>query len=122
MLFHNIILSALLGGTVPARASTIKRLARNENTAILDKRAQPSCSSAPPAKSAPHKNFWSTLTREETTNVLAFLHEDATELNLTMAADAGRYVSPLVNGFDDLMLTYITVGTTECKPRPSLDY
>jgi hypothetical protein len=93
MLFQNILVSALLGGTIPAHASTIRKLARTENTAILDKRAQPSCSSAPPAKAAPHKNFWLGLTREETTNVLSLLHEDATELNLTMAADAGRYVS-----------------------------
>jgi hypothetical protein len=90
MLFHNIIVVALLGGTIPAHASTIRKMARNENNVVLDKRAQPSCSSAPPAKAAPHKNFWSSLTREETTSVLAFLHETATELNLTMAADAGR--------------------------------
>jgi primary-amine oxidase len=91
MRFHDILVSTLLGATIPVQAAS---LMRNERAAGLDKKSQIVCSSEPPIKAAPHKNFWSSLTREETTNVLAFLHANATGLNLTLADEAGEYAYP----------------------------
>jgi hypothetical protein len=91
MRFHNVLVSALLGGTITVRAAPGKESRGNEKPAMLAKKAQAVCSSTVPSKAAPHKNFRSSLTQEETTNVLAFLHHNASGLNLTMASDAGRY-------------------------------
>ncbi|KAM0297109.1 hypothetical protein ACHAPM_009978 [Fusarium culmorum] len=63
-------------------------LARAFPPARLESRKEDSCSSAQPATSAPHKNFWGSLTKKETADVLAFLHRDATGFNLTVAKNA----------------------------------
>lgn len=92
MRFHSILVSALLGATIPVQAlSSRSKLKRTEKMPNLEKKDQTVCSSEAPVKAAPHKNFWSSLTREETTNVLAFLHANSTGLNLTAAEEAGRY-------------------------------
>ncbi|KAI1010694.1 hypothetical protein LB503_004925, partial [Fusarium chuoi] len=47
------------------------------------------CSLSQTAASAPHKNFWGSLTTHETKDVLALLHSNATGFNLTAAETAG---------------------------------
>ena len=94
MRFQSVLVSALLGATIPVEASSRSKMRRNDKLANLEKKAQTVCSSEAPVKAAPHKNFWGSLTREETTNVLAFLHSDAAGLNLTAAENATAYVHP----------------------------
>lgn len=67
-------------------------LARAFPPARLESRKEDSCSSVQPSASAPHKNFWGSLTKKETADVLAFLHRDATGFNLTVAENATRYL------------------------------
>ncbi|KAF5989464.1 peroxisomal amine oxidase [Fusarium bulbicola] len=62
------------------------------STGRLESRKQGSgsdCSLNQTAANAPHKNFWGSLTTQETKDVLALLHSNATGFNLTAAADAG---------------------------------
>ncbi|RGP60861.1 hypothetical protein FSPOR_10362 [Fusarium sporotrichioides] len=58
----------------------------------LDSRNQdsgPVCSAEQPSTNAPHKNFWGSLSKRETADVLAILHSNATGFNLTVAEKAG---------------------------------
>jgi primary-amine oxidase len=82
----DFLVPASLVHLVLARAFPTERLKGRQ----LDQ--EPVCSSAQPSTKAPHKNFWGSLTKKETADVLALLHSNATGFNLTVAEKAGRYV------------------------------
>jgi primary-amine oxidase len=86
MRLSNLLVPASLVHLVLARAFPAEKLKGRQ----LDQ--EPVCSSAQPTTKAPHKNFWGSLTKKETADVLALLHSNATGFNLTVADKATRYV------------------------------
>jgi hypothetical protein len=86
MRFSNFFVSASLGNLALGAAFSTGRLESRKKGHGTD------CSLNQTTTSAPHKNFWGSLTTQETKDVLALLHSNAAGFNLTAAADAGRYV------------------------------
>ncbi|KAL2211162.1 amine oxidase catalytic domain-containing protein [Sarocladium strictum] len=85
MHFSNIIVLACLGTLVPARTFTERRI----EPSTLQENSDGACPGEQPPSIAPHKNFWGSLTKGETRDVLALLHSKETGFNLTTASDAG---------------------------------
>lgn len=98
MRFLSSVLAACVGLAIPTTAFSDRRLERD----YVEKRAGESCLGEQPPPVAPHKNFWGSLTKEETRDVLALLHSDAVGFNLTQAADAGRCVTSLCQSVVEL--------------------
>ncbi|EWZ48852.1 hypothetical protein BFJ70_g7807 [Fusarium oxysporum] len=83
MRFSNFFVSASLGHLALGAAFSTGRLeSRKQDPGAA-------CSLGQTTASAPHKNFWGSLTTQETKDVLALLHSNATGFNLTAAEDAG---------------------------------
>ncbi|KAH7177223.1 copper amine oxidase [Fusarium sp. MPI-SDFR-AT-0072] len=82
MRFSNFFVSASLGNLALGAALSTGRLESREQYPAA-------CSSDQTTANAPHKNFWGSLTTQETKDVLALLHSNATGFNLTAAEDAG---------------------------------
>lgn len=101
MRLSSIIVSACLGLLAQASASTERRSEAN----LLEKKSTGACFGEQPPSVAPHKNFWGSLTKQETRDVLALLHSNETGFNLTEANNAGRYV---VNTYEQLCCVMLT--------------
>ncbi|OBS29614.1 hypothetical protein FPOA_03550 [Fusarium poae] len=82
MRLSNLLVPASLVHLVLARAFPAEKLKGRQ----LDQ--EPVCSPVQPTTKAPHKNFWGSLTKKETADVLALLHSNATGFNLTVADKA----------------------------------
>jgi hypothetical protein len=88
MRFTNLFLACLVlktaWGNPQLRQSLRLRSAAQDGSSTL-------CLYEQPAAVAPHKNIWQGLTEQEAVDVIALLHNVATGLNLTAAANASRY-------------------------------
>ncbi|EWG42608.1 hypothetical protein FVEG_04368 [Fusarium verticillioides 7600] len=114
MRFSNFFVSASLGNLALGAAFSTGRLESRKKGHGTD------CSLNQTTTSAPHKNFWGSLTTQETKDVLALLHSNATGFNLTAAADAGSRDNKIIsvelmmpNKTDVLPLLSDSTGTPE---------
>ncbi|KAF5632026.1 membrane primary amine oxidase [Fusarium sp. NRRL 52700] len=83
MRFSNFFVSASLGNIALGAAFSPGRLESRKQVRCTDGSLNHTTANTP------HKNFWGSLTTQETKDVFALLHSNVTGFNLTAAKDAG---------------------------------